>query len=556
MTPAAATAGQSAATLRVGLLLDALVAPAWVHQAVSDLAASGDARLALAVVDASPPEPAAGRLARWWREKDALAYRLYRRADDALYARPDDAFAPRSLGHLLGEVPVLPVVPERGADCDRLDEADVGRIAKHDLDVLLRLGFRRVRGRALGVARHGVWSLRVGGEPGACEGAAGFREVAAAEPATAVAVVRLHEPGEGDTVLRRSWIATDPRSLRAGRSELAWKGAALLGCALRDLRRRGAAVPAAVPRGRQAAAERPSGAPGTAETLAAAARIGGRAARDRLLRVPFFEQWCLAYALDTASGETPRFSELLPPKDRLWADPFAFEHEGRLHVFFEECLAGSPRAHVSVMELAAGGGFTPPRTVLERPYHLSYPFVFAWDGAVWMIPETAENRTVELYRAERYPDRWTLDRVLLRGVRAADATLHEQGGRWWMFVAMAAPGARAFDDLHLFEAPSPLGPWSPAPGNPVVSDARCARPAGRPFLRDGRWIRPAQDGSGRYGRAVRFRRIERLDASGYAESDAGGIEPDWAPDVLGTHTFNTAGRLTVVDFIKRRRRLG
>lgn len=554
---AAVTARQSAPRLRVGLLLDALVAPAWVHQVVSDIASGDDARLALAVVDASPPEPPAGALARAWRQRSTLAYRVLGRLDDALYARSDDAFSPRSLGHLLGEVPVLPVVPERHADCDRLDEADVGRIARHGLDVLLCPGFRRLRGRVLGAARHGVWSLRFGDETGAGSHAAAFREVAEGAPVTRVAVTRLHEPGEGDTVLRRSWIATDPRSARCNRSELAWKGAALFGRALRDLRTSGATLPEPEPHDRSPEVVRRGGNPTTGEALGAALRIGGRAVRDRLLRAAFFEQWCLATSLGEAAPDTvPRFTELLPPKDRHWADPFAFEHEGRLHLFFEECLVGAPRAHVSVMELGADERWTPPRTVLEGPYHLSYPFVFTWNGAVWMLPETSENRTVELYRCERFPDRWALERVLLHGVRACDATLHEQDGRWWMFTAMAVPGARAFDDLHVFEAPAPLGPWTPIAGNPVCSDVRCARPAGRLFLRDGHWIRPAQDGSGRYGRAIRFQRVDRLDSGGYAESDAGGIEPDWAPDVLATHTFSTAGRLTVVDFIKRRRRLG
>lgn len=559
MTPSVAPAGSSAAPLHVGLLLDALVAPAWVHQVVSDLCARNDVRLALAIVDASSPDATSSRFSRHWHEKGSLAFRLYRRLDDALYARAQDAFAPRSLAHLLGDVSVLPVVPERSGDCDRLDDADVGRIARHGLDVLLQLGFHRLRGRALGVARHGVWSLRVGEDPVVCELAAGFREIVRNEPVTAVAVVRLHAPGEGDTTLRRSWLATDPRSLRAGRSELAWKGAALFGRALHDLREGGAVVGAAdplLPRDRPASPARRCGLPGTAETLAGALTIGGRAVRDRLRRAAYLEQWCLAYSFEEAApGVLPRLAEIVAPKDRIWADPFPFEHEGRLYVFFEECLAGSSRGHVSVMEITAAGAAS-PRTVLERPYHLSYPFVFAWDGSVWMVPETAGNRSVEIYRCERFPDRWTLERVLLRDVLAADATLHEQDGRWWMFVAMAVPGARAFDDLHLFEAQTPLGPWTAVSGNPISSDVRSARPAGRPFVRDGCWIRPAQDGSGRYGRAIRFRRIERLAAHGYVETDAGGIEPGWAADVLGTHTFNTAGRLTVVDFIKRRRRFG
>jgi hypothetical protein len=32
------------------------------------------------------------------------------------------------------------------------------------------------------------------------------------------------------------------------------------------------------------------------------------------------------------------------------------------------------------------------------------------------------------------------------------------------------------------------------------------------------------------------------------------IAPDWAPNLIATHTLNAAGRLTVVDGIRHRRR--
>ena len=96
-------------------------------------------------------------------------------------------------------------------------------------------------------------------------------------------------------------------------------------------------------------------------------------------------------------------------------------------------------------------------------------------------------------------------------------------------------------------AERPEGPWRPHRRNPVKSDVRSSRPAGRLFRRDGRWIRPAQDCSGRYGRAVSFQRIERLDLEGYEEREVERLEPDPRRGELGIHTFNTAGPWTVLD---------
>ena len=71
-----------------------------------------------------------------------------------------------------------------------------------------------------------------------------------------------------------------------------------------------------------------------------------------------------------------------------------------------------------------------------------------------MIPETSANRTVEIYRATSFPDRWTLEDTLLEGVSASDATLVERDGRLWLFAALAllaALGIAIFAALSALE---------------------------------------------------------------------------------------------------------
>jgi hypothetical protein len=274
------------------------------------------------------------------------------------------------------------------------------------------------------------------------------------------------------------------------------------------------------------------------------------------------DQWFLAYRIHPqgADPEVPdtspyRFRELLPPKDRLWADPFPALHEGHHWILFEERISAGP-GRIAAVEVGPSGVIGTPIPVLERPYHLSYPFIFEWDGATYMIPETEENRTVELYRAEDFPTRWTLDRVLLSDLRAVDATLAQIDGRWWMFVNIAESEEAPLDDeLHLYSADSPLGPWLAHPWNPVKSDVRSARPAGRPFRFRGAWYRPSQDCSGRYGAAVVVNRITRLDETAYTETEVGRLLPAWRPNLVGTHTLNAGGGLTVIDAQRLRPRM-
>jgi hypothetical protein len=172
-----------------------------------------------------------------------------------------------------------------------------------------------------------------------------------------------------------------------------------------------------------------------------------------------------------------------------------------------------------------------------------------------MLPETAGHRTVELYRAERFPGEWTLDRVLLRDVTATDATLLRHGGRWWLFVAVAADGGRPVDELCLFSSDSLQGEWEPHPLNPVVSDVRSARPAGRIFSRNGDLIRPAQDCSEAYGGRLVFNRIEVLSPTEYREEPVGLIEPAVETGNLRTHSYDSDGTYEVLDGFRMRPKL-
>jgi hypothetical protein len=195
----------------------------------------------------------------------------------------------------------------------------------------------------------------------------------------------------------------------------------------------------------------------------------------------------------------------------------------------------------------ARGVAGPARRVLERPYHLSYPFVFRWNGEWYMIPETLERRAVELYRATRFPDEWAFERTLLADVDAVDATLAEIGGRWWMFFAALPPGTVEATLLHLYHAPTPLGPWTPHRRNPVKADVRDARPAGPLFRHNGAWYRPAQVGVPDYGSAMVVHRIDELSPTAFSETRVAEITPTWQQGLTGTHTIAAAGGLTVID---------
>ena len=271
----------------------------------------------------------------------------------------------------------------------------------------------------------------------------------------------------------------------------------------------------------------------------------------------FIDQWVIMTAQGAGynSLQWSMFHTILPDKDRYWGDPFVVSRNDRYFVFIEEKIYATGRGRIACLTLDRAGGFLSNQVVLERPYHLSYPFIFEQGSETYMIPETAGNRSIELYRCVHFPDEWVFVTTLMTDIYAVDATLLQYQNKVWMFVNVKEPGGSSLDSLYLYYAPAglPANEWTPHPHNPVVKDIRSARPAGRIFEHDGKLIRPSQDSSRRYGYALKFNRITKLNENEYAEE----VELTFKPAggrMLATHTYNHVGGLTAVDAIIRRRK--
>jgi hypothetical protein len=185
--------------------------------------------------------------------------------------------------------------------------------------------------------------------------------------------------------------------------------------------------------------------------------------------------------------------------------------------------------------------------VLERPYHLSYPFVFEHEGQAYMIPETMDAHRIELYRALDFPLRWELAHVLRENVDAVDTTLYVRDGIFYFFTNIVERGVTPNDLLYLFYSDSLTGHWHPHPANPVCSDVRQSRGAGKLFQTNGKLVRPAQDCSHRYGYACQLNEVHALSPTEFRESPVARIEPDWFPGLIGTHTINSDDAIEVID---------
>jgi hypothetical protein len=282
-----------------------------------------------------------------------------------------------------------------------------------------------------------------------------------------------------------------------------------------------------------------------------------RVLQNRRERSQHLDQWQIAYTFDTAPGwdQLERFHFLAPPKSVFWADPMPLAWQDRHWIMFEELPFAAPRGRLLAIEVRPDGSHGEPLPVMECPYHLSYPFMVKDQGQLYMVPETSATRQVELHRCVEFPGKWELEAVLLKGVNAVDTTIYQHGdGRWWMWVSVVEEGAERGEELHLYHAEQLHGPWLAHPANPVVSDIRCARPAGTIMNQNGVLMRPAQNSADGYGRHIEWRRVIELTPERYAEEPAGVLEPKGNPAWLRMHTAAEADGLRVVDVMVRRSR--
>lgn len=275
---------------------------------------------------------------------------------------------------------------------------------------------------------------------------------------------------------------------------------------------------------------------------------------ERLGRAPVWQVACRAAderTLPHSPLEAARFQRLADDGQRYYADPFVFAHAGVTHLFVEELPYASGRGIISHSVLDRARAIAAPVPVLEEAHHLSYPQVFADGGHIWMLPEGAASGGLHLYRADPFPHRWVRHATLI-DAPLHDATLFRHANRWWITAGVVIGAASSWDTLALYSADRIEGPWHAHRGNPVLVDARAARPAGTPFEHGGALWRPAQDCTGGYGAALSMCRIDALDDDHFAQTLAATLHFGAAADNAGPHTINFGGGHEVMDLFAPR----
>ena len=201
--------------LRIGLLLNGSVQPAWVGEVLEQIAQSNFARVQLLVYRA-PLENKESFLCRAIgallekKSRRGLLFQLYARWGKRRIAGRDDPFRTTDCGAYLNQIESMQVVPLSKGPVDRFPTEAIDRIRGMKLDVLIRFGFNILRGEILEAARYGVWSYHHGDNEFYRGGPPCFWELVEGNPVTGAMLQVLTEDLDAGRVLTKGWFRTHP----------------------------------------------------------------------------------------------------------------------------------------------------------------------------------------------------------------------------------------------------------------------------------------------------------------------------------------------------------
>src|SRR5258708_5038867 len=375
------------------------------------------------------------------------------------------------LGKLVDEVLTISPIISKSGFVYRFSTEDIEKMRALDFDLLIRCGAGILRGDVLHASRLGIVSFHHGDNRINRGGPAGFWECYYKWPQTGFIIQRLTEELDaGDVLVRGSFATRYFYSLN--QAHIYEKSNAHLKSLLSRIASTRKLPPAEnTPNPYSNILFR---APNAIQTVVYGFKLLTRMSIKVTARILMIrKRWGISLLSSTWDKAVFwRSTEVKPTRGRFWADPFLYSYEGRTFCFVEDFIYKTGRAHITALEII---GTKPIElgTALKQPFHLSFPFLFRYQEALYMCPEARASGQIRIYRCAEFPLKWELQTVIMENVRAADTMLFERRGKWWMLTNLDESGAEDHcSELYLFSSDSPLGTnWTPHPQNPVRIDA-------------------------------------------------------------------------------------
>lgn len=453
-----------------------------------------------------------------------------------------------SLIHNLQLLPIIKLGQRNMTRPDVLGPKTMELIQEQDLDLLINLGFYHVPLDLIKLAKNGIWDFLYADFSSVQQGPVGFSEVLHKKPSIGFTLLKRTADMQVEIVdhafFNRAWSMVETaRTAREGSVSVLLKN-------LKQLQKghRLDVNSLVVPKSKRL---------GLYQTLKYITQfymhLSGKIFQKVAQRFWGQRHECWSIFMGKGFFMESSLSNIKPlemPKDEFWADPFLFKYGETDYVFFENYSYKSKRGKISCGKVR-NQELIELIDVLDFDYHLSFPFIFEEDGEIFLMPETCENKRLEIYRAVDFPSKWELFTTAFEGEMLADAFFFDDAqNQKWLFVnKQAAETSPMNSELYIYKMGSiRLENLQPHAQNPVIIDARVARNAGSIFEYKNEFYRPSQRNTdGVYGRALNINRIEKLTIDEYKEENIRICEPDFDKNLVAMHHLHQNNDLYVFD---------
>ncbi len=531
-----------------GILCDSLHFQTWQAEIIHHLAAEGIEPVLIVMPAEAPIANITFTNKLWHYPYKNLVFRLFYR-----FLLKPDVKRPIDLSAELNAKYILNCKTYKKGIADYFEAKDIEKIRKSGAAFLLRFGFGIIRGPILEATPYGIWSFHHD-DPEVVRGVpSNFWEILEGIPVNGAILQRLTEKIDAGIILRQGWFKTINHSWKANVDQ-AYRGTTewpLQVC--RDI------VNGCAEYFDSPVSIKPSKmrfAPGNLTMIKFIMRLIYNKLKFHLDELLYTERWvtgvCGSPYNNVLLGSIP-FSDAHLMKgnnsNHYKADPHGFSSNGKHYIMYED-YSYTDR-HGKIMFQALDGTFKPegkPKSAIEKPYHLAFPFVFEHNNSIYCIPENSEGHSVDLYEFDPKDSSFIFRHTLISNLQAVDPVIFHHEQRWWLlFTDKKATNTL----LNIWYCDELTGVWQPHKNNPVKTDIRSSRPAGPVSRIEGRLIRPTQDCSKFSGWRIAVQEILEITPETFSEKTVHYIEPGAESlHADGIHTLSGNAEFSVFDMKK------
>jgi hypothetical protein len=536
-------------TLQFGIMTHGMVLSSWQYECIKLLNESGIAKVVLIINDASvnSSKPSISSKFGNYFNKHAL----YKLSSRFLFKVP--SFEHITVTDVLKKIDVLNcTTTKKGKFSEYFAADDIEQIKSRKLDFILRFGFNIIRGDILEVAKYGVWSFHHGNELEFRGGPAGFWEIFRNSKINGVILQKLNNLIDAGVIINRRSYQTVLHSYSEHLNKLLAQSTDM---PLQVCNQIISGDESSFQKEHSTSNAPMNRLPNNWTMIKFHFLLFRNRIMFHIARLFKQEHWDIGI-VKNSDEQLPISADFknvnwfnLRRGSKYAADSFCFESNNSNYIVFEDYDYKTKKGIISLAKLNEDNMPIEVKPVLEKSFHLAYPFVFKHNQNIYLIPETAENDTVELYKWDTENEKFDFQQILIN-IPGVDTSIVLYKGRWWIFCGLKDDLPN--EKLHIYYSDELTGEYKAHKLNPVKVDPAGSRPGGQFIIKNDVLYRPAQHSVAWYGEKIDWFKVVNLTPTSFNEEFIGDVKPHnmWEHNE-GLHTFSQTSKIMVIDAKKR-----